>query len=1325
MAHFYNVTAQRATAVTASETCCFLAPGIENLCVSKGSRIEIYSVEDSDIVNDDSEVISKSLKMVMDLQVYGRIVRMHSYKSHQTGSNIGGGSSSKDASKCNTHNLFILTEKYHFCVLYYDPVNKVIAKRTSGDLKSTIGRRVNYVKSCVDPNNRMIAMYLCDGHIKILPMPSSSSSSVAANGGFSDPYDLRLQDITRIVDISFLHCAPRPTLVVLHEDDLGARHLKTLTIDTRDKEFSNGPWQCNNQHESSHTIISVETGGVIVIGTTVVSYYGGSDRVSQTLSMEQMSISAYTLINDTNSSKTGQERGTIRYLLGNERGALYALALCRDTMQTIFAGTSIPSTVSSSSSSKASSHASHPITNITLDIVGYTTVASTLSFLQENILYAGSCYGDSQLVRLRDSPLIVTLPVGKTIPSYIDVLETYTNVGPILDMSVAKSERQGQDVLVTCSGSYGKGSLKVVRSGIGMEIQAQLDLPGIKGIWSLLSENGKDEFDKYIIQTFLGETRILSIDGDSMEECELSGFDANEETLYCANLGYYNIDGYDHCKGLSAVQVTGKQTRLLSGKDFQLSTSYAPVSGTSATLATSYDKYIAVAYAGGNITVLEAISSDNNSKLNVQGTKDMGNDVACMSMMPVYKTDYDAASASSDMIVDVNKNDVHAILLACGMWTENTVRILDVPSMTEVLSIKIELETQIRDVLLVRLGHHSKHMWYLMVGLGDGTLIIHTLSFDGGMPTVSDRRVITLGTKAITLREFVHNKHSCVFATGDRPTVIHWHNKKLMFTVVNLGETNDLARFHCEMFSGSLALTSPQGFSIGSIDDIQRLHVHTHIVDGDPYRITHHSSSNVYAVCSEKEITTEWGESSLGQVLFLVEGTFQQIHCYELDHLEQAMTCKTCTLDLFTSGIASSSTGGSSSSAAENGSKKVCSNNALQYVVVGTAYLTQGESDAGRLLVFSVISSDDGSEARVQLVAQYDTKGPVYTVCDVTGMIAAGINNSVKVYRLRSVGEITETSLSSGVGTGAMTAETTGTVALEYICGYSSNIVVLKLSSQDNFIINGDLMRSISLLSLEIKNNTDGTPAAEPGMESYELKEIARDQNTNYMRAIQPIGGDYDDHFMGADDSGNIFCVRRRLDAATEEDRARMQSQAEYHTGEYINVFCTGSLCSQPSETPTEPNHDDMDTVGMCGPSSVLYGAVSGCVGCIMTIDKETYSFFIALQKAILTCVPSTGGIPHEKWRAFSNDRRSSQQRNIVDGDVVETLLDKNYDREVLEDIAQYVNHELNKPASGAASSANSTASALSLSTTAHSEKLFSYTVDEIIQKTEEMARMH
>ena len=83
------------------------------------------------------------------------------------------------------------------------------------------------------------------------------------------------------------------------------------------------------------------------------------------------------------------------------------------------------------------------------------------------------------------------------------------NLGPIVDFVVVDLERQGQGQVVTCSGAYKDGSLRIVRNGIGINDQASLALQGIKGLWALRSGGAHAT---HMVLSFISETRVLAPD---------------------------------------------------------------------------------------------------------------------------------------------------------------------------------------------------------------------------------------------------------------------------------------------------------------------------------------------------------------------------------------------------------------------------------------------------------------------------------------------------------------------------------------------------------------------------------------------------------------------------------------------------------------------------------------------------------------------------------------------------------------------------------------------------------------------------------------------
>ncbi|NWI71395.1 DDB1 protein, partial [Todus mexicanus] len=78
-----------------------------------------------------------------------------------------------------------------------------------------------------------------------------------------------------------------------------------------------------------------------------------------------------------------------------------------------------------------------------------TSIAECLTYLDNGVVFVGSRLGDSQLVKLNvDS---------NEQGSYVVAMETFTNLGPIVDMCVVDLERQGQGQVMVNSGCPNQG----------------------------------------------------------------------------------------------------------------------------------------------------------------------------------------------------------------------------------------------------------------------------------------------------------------------------------------------------------------------------------------------------------------------------------------------------------------------------------------------------------------------------------------------------------------------------------------------------------------------------------------------------------------------------------------------------------------------------------------------------------------------------------------------------------------------------------------------------------------------------------------------------
>jgi DNA damage-binding protein 1 len=138
-----------------------------------------------------------------------------------------------------------------------------------------------------------------------------------------------------------------------------------------------------------------------------------------------------------------------------------------------------------------------------------------------------------------------------------------------------------------------------------------------------------------------------------------------------------------------------------------------------------------------------------------------------------------------------------------------------------------------------------------------------------------------------------------------------------------------------------------------------------------------------------------------------------------------------------------------------------------------------------------------------------------------------------------------------------------------------------------------------------------------------------------------------DDVYLGAENNFNLFTVRKNSDAATDEERGRLEVVGEFHLGEFVNRFRHGSLVMRLPDSDT----------GTVIPT-VIFGTVNGVIGIVASLPHDQYQFLEKLQGNLVKVIKGVGGLSHEQWRSFNNEKKTSDARNFLDGDLIESFLD-------------------------------------------------------------------
>jgi len=1102
----YVVTAYKPSSIRFSLTGNFTGPNDRNLIVGKNNQLEIWTMAE------------EGIEPKHDVPIYGRISTMSLYRQPGKEQDL----------------LLITTEKYKMVILEYNSeLPQPISTKYSGDISDLNGRETeNGQIIVVDPLCRCIIMHLYEGTLKILPLDTNKQYEA------KPAYNVRL-DVVDILDIKLLHpkksFADHPVVVILYQDSNGARHVKSHYIDLANKELKDGPFQQGNIDSGSNMMIPLPTphGGVVLLGERSIVYHDTSSGFAAIETNKPISIRAFGQVDPD---------GT-RWLVADASGALYMLQLKPNA-------------------------ANVKSTKIQLEELGQTCIPSTVSYCDAGFVFVGSMYGDSQLIRLHLNE-----------EQQLEQVYSYTNLGPIMDLCVVDIEKtntsnnnsqpnntttgSGQCQVVTCSGGFKDGSLRVIRNGIGIEPLSVIDLAGIKGLYPLRPSHDSP-YQSVIMISFLNQTHLLGFDQeDALGPIQIPGLLNNTQTLCAATM-----------VGDVWLQVTDTCVRLVDATTRDKVDEWRPDQGQKILMADATSTQVLLSTGEGRLTYMQV----QDKKIQVIKTTKLVHEVSCINIQP-----FDTTSTSSS--------------LACvGMWHDISIKLLSLPDLQTIHTQPISGQVLPRSVLFVRLEHLQD---YLLIALGDGHLICYRM--DESTCELSDYKKLSLGTKPITLSAFTSRGQMNVFACSDRPAVIYSQNKKLLFSNVNQKDVSFMCGFHSEQANDAMAiaLEGNNQLMVAQIDEIQKLHIKTIPLQQQPRRICYQDSTNTFAVITSQSRVDQDSVIESSHVLLLHGETFDQVFDYKLEPREEGWSICSATF------------------------------HDKQYYVVGTAYVLAEEDEPlkGRVLVLE--ARNNGLQMVLALQAETEVKGTAMALEPFHQKLIVAVGGKIQLYRFDD-DEATQVK----------------ELSLEHVCK-GSRVTTLTLQSRGDFILAGDIMKSVSLLNYKPQEGT--------------MEEIARDYGYTWLSTTAMLD---DDHFLYADSTFNLCTLQKNHDAVTDEAKRALVMVGKYHLGDFVNKFAHGRLVMNTSAKDTqEVMEDTTTTTSLVDLPTMIYGTRSGAIGVIAQLPQDLYQFMDKVQHAMRECVVGIGGLKHSEYRAYRSERRSEECDNFLDGDLIEEFINLSHEQ--------------------------------------------------------------
>ncbi|KAI0158871.1 mono-functional DNA-alkylating methyl methanesulfonate N-term-domain-containing protein [Pestalotiopsis sp. NC0098] len=764
-----------------------LFPGEDEcLVMAKANRLEFWKVdpESNTLIQFDTKVVFGAISMLQRV-------------------------SPKDA---DLDLLFVGTDRFQYFSLGWKPETKALDTIQSWhDFNEEHMRDSQSQDKCItDPTGRYMVVLLYEGVLNVLRLGSRKN----------DKFQIHWQDQCRITELfiksaTFLHVETgKPKVAFLYQTrtDIPDAHLVTYNLYSDEKNAQPSRFEGRDQVDKfpiqdpgAALLIPVgrgeldhkryiirnaaqaraQLGGFIVVGETRLLYYDDAAKKTVEAALPEASIFV-----------AWAEYDVSHYFVADDYGNMWLLEIVLDSGAVV--------------------------ETLQMKKIGTSSRANVLVYMENDLLFLGSHYGDSQVFKIDAQNW--SLQQVQQIPNISPVLD-FT----IMDMGNREGDDQttneyssGQARIVTGSGVFKDGSLRSVRSGVGLEDIGILGaMDDIQAVFSIRAQSATKS--NVLLVSLLLETRAFVFDPSGViEEVDaFNGVSLRDQTLVALNLPNQRL-----------LQVTSAAVHLIDLEDGFVVSSWKPQDGDKISAASANETWVLLSVEGKNLISLNV----KNELVEDQRNDPADNDqIACIHLPPQYPN-----------------------LGVVGFWKSGKVSIVDLQSLqplySESLRRKDDTTSIPRDLAMAQIVPPEIGGPTLFVAMEDGLVI--TFNVSPADFSLSSRKSIVLGTRyarlqLLPLGDGIYN----IFSTSEHPSLIYASEGRVIYSAVTADDATCVCPFDSEAFPESIVVATDRELKISMLDRERRTHVQSLPLGKSVRRVAYSRNEQAFALgCVSREV---------------------------------------------------------------------------------------------------------------------------------------------------------------------------------------------------------------------------------------------------------------------------------------------------------------------------------------------------------------------------------------------------------------------------------------------------------------------------------------
>ena len=291
------------------------------------------------------------------------------------------------------------------------------------------------------------------------------------------------------------------------------------------------------------------------------------------------------------------------------------------------------------------------------------------------------------------------------------------------------------------------------------------------------------------------------------------------------------------------------------------------------------------------------------------------------------------------------------------------------------------------------------------------------------------------------------------------------------------------------------------------------------------------------------------------------------------------------------------------------------------YIVCSTAF-SYGEdvTPRGYIRIYDVIDviPEPGQPlTKNKFKALYDKeqKGPITAISSVNGNLVATVGQKIYVFQFKDK----------------------DLLGMAFI---DSQVYIHQLVSLKNFILVGDIMKSVDLLQFQEDYRT--------------LAVISRDPHHLEVYAVEYLVDNGSCAFAVTDADKNISLFMYLPEAREANGGQDLVRKADFHVGQHINsMFRIRAKLTDPSLRHTSTGARLL--TGWEKRHVLWFATLDGGLGHVLPCSEKTYRRLLMLQNVLVNAIPHSAGLNPKCYRTLRQRRREliNPSRGIIDGELV------------------------------------------------------------------------